>query len=175
MPPMRPHLLEMRQVRNDFTAKPQRTQRMSQENIIVKCDRCETKNRIPAIRVHEGPICGKCRSPLKAAAPATPIDVTDQTFNQEVISYPGAVLVDCWAPWCGPCRMVAPVLEQLAAEYRGRIKIAKLNVDENPITSSQYRIQSIPTMLIFRNGNQVDKLVGALPKQEIERHLTTVL
>jgi thioredoxin 2 len=148
---------------------------MSHEDIIIKCTRCGIKNRIPASRVHESPICGKCRSPLKAAAPATPIDVTDQTFNQEVISYPSAVLVDCWAPWCGPCRMVAPVLEQLAAEYRGRIKIAKLNVDENPITSSRYGIQSIPTMLIFKNGNQVDKMVGALPRQEIERHLAAAI
>jgi thioredoxin len=71
--------------------------------------------------------------------------------------------------------MVAPVLEQIAAEYRGRIKIAKLNVDENPITSSRYGIQSIPTMLIFKNGNQVDKMVGALPRQEIERHLTAAI
>jgi thioredoxin len=71
--------------------------------------------------------------------------------------------------------MVAPVLEQLAAEYRGRIKIAKLNVDENPITSSRYGIQSIPTMLIFKNGNQVDKMVGALPRQEIERHLAAAI
>jgi thioredoxin-like negative regulator of GroEL len=71
--------------------------------------------------------------------------------------------------------MVAPILDQIAAEYRGRVKIAKLNVDENPLTSSQYGIQNIPTMLIFRNGNQVNKLVGALPKQEIERHLAAAL
>jgi len=102
---------------------------------------------------------------------AVPIDVTDQTFNKEVLSHAGPVLVDCWAPWCGPCKIVAPVLEQLASEYAGRIKIAKLNVDENPATASQYRIQSIPTMLLFKNGNQVERLVGALPKQEIARHL----
>ena len=83
--------------------------------------------------------------------------------------------MDCWAPWCGPCKMVAPVLDQLASEYAGRIKIAKLNVDENPMTASRYGVQSIPTMLIFKNGNQVDKLVGALPKQEIVRHLRSVL
>ena len=148
---------------------------MTQENIIIKCDKCGTKNRVPASRVNEGPICGKCRSPLKAAAPGIPIDITDQTFGQEVISDPGVVLVDCWAPWCGPCRMVAPVLEQIAAEYRGCVKIAKLNVDENPITSSRYGIQSIPTMLIFKNGNQVDKMLGALPRQEIERHLASVI
>jgi thioredoxin 2 len=148
---------------------------MSQENIIVKCEQCGTKNRIPVNRIHEGPICGKCRSPLKAGSPGIPVNITDQTFNQEVISYPGVVLVDCWAPWCGPCRMVAPILEQIASEYTGRVKIAKLNVDENPITSSQYGIQNIPTMLIFKNGSQVDKMIGALPRHEIERHLASVL
>ena len=149
---------------------------MNQQSIIVKCDRCGTKNRIPENRLNEAAICGKCRSPLNVlSAPGVPVDVTDQTFNHEVISHPGLVLVDCWAPWCGPCKMIAPVLEQLAEEYKGRVKIAKLNVDENPATSSNYAIQSIPTMLIFKNGDQVNKLVGALPKQEIERQLAALL
>jgi len=103
------------------------------------------------------------------------VEVTDRSFGEEVLSFAGPVLVDCWAPWCGPCRMVAPVLEQLAAEYAGRLKITKLNVDDNPMTASSYGIQSIPTMLLFKNGNQVTKLVGALPKAEIERHLRSFL
>ncbi|MFC1868382.1 thioredoxin [Thermodesulfobacteriota bacterium] len=149
---------------------------MNKENIIVKCANCGTKNRIPEGRLNEGPICGKCRSPLKLLnAAGVPVDVTDQSFNLEVISHPGIVLLDCWAPWCGPCRMVAPVLDQLAAEYMGRIKIAKLNVDENPMTASKYGIQSIPTMFIFKNGSQINKIVGALPKHEIVRHLASVL
>lgn len=103
------------------------------------------------------------------------MEITDSTFNEEVISYKGTVLVDCWAPWCGPCRMVAPILDKLAEEYRGKVKIVKLNTDENPGISSQYGIRSIPTMLIFRNGTQVNRLTGALPKQEIERHLASAL
>jgi thioredoxin 2 len=103
------------------------------------------------------------------------VDVTDGTFQREVADWPGAVLVDCWAPWCGPCRMVAPVLDQLASEYAGRVKIAKLNVDENPMIASQYGIQSIPTMLFFKGGRMLDKAVGALPKGEIERRLHSVL
>jgi len=146
------------------------------ENIIVRCPACGTKNRIPAGRLNEAAICGRCRAPLEAAAgTGKPVEVTDSTFGNEVIGHPGAVLVDCWAPWCGPCRMVAPILDELAAEYKGRVKVVKLNTDENPVISSQYGIRSIPTMLIFRNGTQVDRLTGALPRQEIERHLKSAL
>lgn len=149
---------------------------MNHESIVVTCAACGAKNRIPKKRLGEGPICGKCRKPLNVeSSTVIPLDVTDQTFSREVLSFSGPVLVDCWAPWCGPCRMVAPVLEQLAAEYAGRVKIAKLNVDENPSTASQYGIQSIPTMLLFKGGHQVNSLVGALPKQDIERHLETIL
>ena len=149
---------------------------MNEEMMLVKCAACGTKNRIPKNRLNESPICGRCRAPLRiSSSPAAPVNVTDQTFNEEVLSHNGPVLVDCWAPWCGPCKMVAPALEQLASEYAGRVKIAKLNVDENPVTASQYGIRSIPTMLLFKAGKQIDKLVGALPKQEIERHMGTML
>ena len=149
---------------------------MNPESLIVKCALCGTKNRIPKGRLNEGPKCGKCGSPLNlSGSQGAPVEVTDHSFDHEVISHPGPVLVDCWAPWCGPCRMVAPVLDKLASEYAGRVKIAKLNVDENPAIASRYGIQSIPTMLIFKNGTQVNKLIGALPKEEIERHLRTAL
>jgi thioredoxin 2 len=149
---------------------------MVMENIIVKCPACGTKNRIPANRLNEAPVCGKCHASLKGATGSgKTVEINDTTFREEVIEYPGVVLVDCWAPWCGPCRMVAPVLEELAEEYSGRVKIAKLNTDENPGISSQYAIRSIPTMLIFRNGTQVERLTGALPKQEIESHLALVM
>ncbi len=149
---------------------------MDQESIIVLCTHCGTKNRIPKSRLRDNPVCGKCRASLEiTVAPAKPVNVTDKTFQREVLSHPGPVLMDCWAPWCGPCRMVAPVLDQLASEYTGRIKITKLNVDENPVTASQYGIQSIPTMLLFKNGKKVNALIGALPKQEIEKHLKTII
>jgi thioredoxin 2 len=149
---------------------------MNQESIIAKCDKCGTKNRVPRNRLHDNPVCGKCKSALMIdRVRKVPVEVSDQTFQREVISYPCPVLVDCWAPWCGPCRMVAPVLDQLAADYSGRIRIAKLNVDKNPVTASKYGVQSIPTMLIFKNGNQVNRLVGALPREEIERHLAAIL
>ena len=149
---------------------------MSQDNLVIRCDKCGTRNRIPKSRLQDHPACGKCKAPLDITGPQSiPINVTDQTFSSEVLSFSGSVLVDCWAPWCGPCRMVGPVLDELASEYAGRVKITKLNVDENPLTASQYGIQSIPTMLLFKNGQKVNQLVGALPKQEIERHVQTIL
>jgi thioredoxin 2 len=149
---------------------------MPENSVIVACPHCGTKNRIPGNRMQDRPVCGKCRAPLnKGVTYSHPVEITDRTFQREVMDWPGAVLVDCWAPWCGPCRMVAPVLDQLASEYAGRVKIAKLNVDENPGTASQFGIQSIPTLLLFKGGRLVDKVIGALPKGEIERRLQPVL
>jgi len=105
----------------------------------------------------------------------TPVEVTDSTFLGEVLTSNRSVLVDCWAPWCGPCRSLAPLLEELAAKYGGGIKIAKLNVDENPLTAQQYNVRNIPTMLLFSKGRLVNTLVGLLPKEEIERHLLSVM
>ena len=103
-----------------------------------------------------------------------PIIVTDKTFEQEVEKSSLPVLIDCWAPWCGPCHMLAPTIEQLAEELDGRVKIAKLNVDENPQTAMKFGIMSIPTMLIFKGGEVVDRLVGVQPKAAIEQRLTNL-
>lgn len=104
------------------------------------------------------------------------IDVTDTSFDSEVIQSKIPVLVDFWASWCGPCRMVAPVIEELAAEYDGKFKIAKVDVDANPRVSAKYGIRSIPTLLIFKNGNVVEQMVGAIPKKalasKIDAHLS---
>ncbi len=103
------------------------------------------------------------------------MEVTDQTFAREVTQHAGPVLVDCWAPWCGPCRTVGPIMEQLAGEYAGRVKIAKLNTDQNQRIAGQFQIQSIPTLLFFKGGQLVNRQVGALPKNEIERLLRSLL
>jgi thioredoxin len=100
------------------------------------------------------------------------LTTTDESFDRDILQATGApILVDAWAAWCGPCRAIAPVLDQLAAESHGRYRIAKLNVDENPQTATQYRISSIPTMLIFKNGKLIDRLIGAQPKQAIASRL----
>jgi thioredoxin 2 len=149
---------------------------MKEKSIIIGCSGCGTKNRIPKERLKDKPKCGKCGNYLIFNGySGSPVDITDRSFEKEVLSFPGPVLVDCWAPWCGPCRMVAPILDDLASEYAGRLKIAKLNVDENPKTASRYDTRSIPTMLIFKEGNLVERIVGALPKEKIEQHILSVI
>ena len=148
--------------------------------LVVACKNCGSKNRVdPVIAVGHTAKCGKCGSPLDftpgppGAVHNKPIIVTDETFERDVLNAPGTVLLDCWAPWCGPCRIVGPIMEQLAQEANGRYRIAKLNVDENPKTAAKFQIQSSPTMLIFKDGKLVDRLVGALPKPAIAARLQT--
>ncbi len=101
--------------------------------------------------------------------------VTDSSFEQEVLANDLPVLVDFWAPWCGPCRLVAPVVDELATQYSGQVKVVKLNTDDNPGIASQYDIRSIPTLMLFKAGEVIDRLVGAVPKKTLattlEKHL----
>ena len=138
---------------------------------VITCPACGANNRVPAEKIREGlqPVCGRCKAPLTVSA--HPVIVTDSNFAEEVERSPLPVLVDMWAEWCGPCRMIAPAVEQLAAELTGRVRVAKLNIDENPATPSRFGVRSIPTLLVFKDGREADRLVGAMPKQEILRRL----
>jgi len=106
--------------------------------------------------------------------PKVPIAVTDDKFEDTIQKYP-LVVVDCWAPWCAPCIMVAPIIEELAKEYQGKIVFGKLNTDENKETMKEYNIMSIPTLLIFKSGKLVDRSVGAMPKEELKPEIIKYL
>ena len=110
----------------------------------------------------------------KTRWPDEPINITDETFQETVQKYP-LVVIDCWAPWCGPCRMVAPVIEEMANDYAGKIVFGKLIVDENKQTAMKYGIMSIPTLLIFKKGELVDQIAGAMPRQMLEPEITKYL
>lgn len=99
---------------------------------------------------------------------AKPMEVTDATFQDEVEKHDGLTIVDFWATWCGPCRMVAPILDQLSQEYDGKVKITKLDVDSNIQTATRFNVRSIPTLLFFKDGKVVDQIIGAVPKSAIE-------
>ena len=139
---------------------------------IVTCPNCGAKNRVE-FRENLEPICGRCKTKLSApaATDGRPFVVSDATFSRDVVNAKGPVLVDAWAPWCGPCRLISPIVDQLAAESDGRYTVAKLNVDESPRTAAAFRIESIPTLLIFKNGKPVDRIVGAQPKKAILERL----
>ena len=148
--------------------------------MILTCPNCGAKNRIDEQRAASmQPVCGRCHTKLDVAAATSatngaPLEVTDATFSRDVLSAAKPVLVDAWAAWCGPCKMIAPTIDQLARESDGKYVVAKLDVDANPRIASQFNISSIPTLLIFKGGQLVDRIVGLQPKEAIAARLTAV-
>jgi thioredoxin 2 len=136
--------------------------------VVQTCPNCGKKNRILRARVAERPVCGHCRQPV--FGPRT-LAVTDARWADDVERSPIPVLVDFWAPWCGPCHAVAPAIDAIAAARAGRLKVAKLNVDDNPQTAGRFSVQAIPTMMVFRDGQVVDQIRGALPRPALEARL----
>ena len=140
---------------------------MSSSSVVVACANCGTKNRVNLdAALDRQPVCGKCGKALPA--PATdPITVTDANFPQVVENSPIPVLLDLWAAWCGPCRMLAPTIEMLARELAGQVLVGKLDVDANQRTAAKFGVQGIPTLLILKNGREVDRLVGVQSREAI--------
>lgn len=136
---------------------------------IVRCRNCGARNRILPEKIGSHPKCGKCRTELQI--PRSTVPVSGNEFQREVLEETIPTAVDFWAPWCGPCRIMEPVLEDVARSYPGRVKIVKMNSDENPAIAARYGIQGIPTLILFRDGREVDRLVGAAPREHILRFL----
>ncbi len=135
---------------------------------VVACPSCSAKNRVPDVATGR-PRCAKCKTDLPWIA-----DATDASFTSAVDTS-ALVLVDLWAPWCGPCRMVAPVLERLASRYAGRLKVVKVNVDDNPAIARQYDASSIPTLVMLKGGQVVGRVVGAQPEPALAAQIEPLL
>jgi thioredoxin len=141
---------------------------------IVACRECGAKNRVHPERLAAGKaVCGQCKSVLKAEI--KPLTITDANFASEVEGSAVPVLVDFWAAWCGPCLMIAPLIEQLASEFAGKAKIGKLDVDASQVTASRFGVQSIPTLIIFKNGKEADRIVGVQSKEAMAQRLEKLL
>lgn len=140
-----------------------------QKSTKIACSNCGAKNRVPAV-ANGMPRCGKCSTPLRWV-----VDATDDEFHAVVDESSLPVLVDVWAPWCGPCRMVSPALEKLAGELAGKLKLVKVNADDNPEVSRRFGVQSIPTLVILDGGQVVDKQIGALPEHQLRSWLESKL
>jgi thioredoxin 2 len=131
---------------------------------LVACPSCGATNRVPRARLGEDPTCGRCGTEL---LPGHPVELTDANFDRVVAASPLPVVVDFWAPWCGPCRQMAPHFAQAASQLKGRVLFAKVNSDDNPRTSSRFSIRSIPTMVKLQNGREVDRVSGAMAASQV--------
>lgn len=149
---------------------------MTDDNVLIRCRECGARNRIPVARLQDQPRCGRCKTQFPPI-PATrrPVMVTDRSFESEVIGSALPVVLDCWASWCSYCAALTPILDDLARIHAGRLKVAKLNVDQNPVTAARFNVMSLPTLLFFRDGRLVDTAAGALPRPAIEQHLTRLM
>jgi thioredoxin 2 len=139
---------------------------MRDATILLRCGNCGAVNRLPESRLLEHPKCGKCRNVLEFAR--TPRDVTASNFDREVLRWPGATLVMFWAPWCGHCRTIMPVIDDMAPGRAGRLKICKVNVDNESAPSDRFQIRATPTFFLYKNVNKISDIAGAVPKPQLE-------
>jgi thioredoxin 2 len=138
---------------------------MPDRSILIRCGSCKTLNRVPSEKLASHPVCGQCKTVLEF--PRTPINATAATFEREIFDWPEFVLLEFWAKWCGYCRMVEPVVNDLAAWKAGRLKVVRVDVDAEPGLSRRYMVKATPTFIVFRNGTQIARMDGA-PKEKID-------
>jgi thioredoxin 2 len=141
-----------------------------QENVEIVCPHCSAVNRVQGYRLGEHPKCGKCKQDLFAAHP---VELTAQTFERTITRTGIPVVVDFWASWCGPCKMMGPIYQQAAARLEPKVRLAKVNTEMEQMLASQFRIQSIPTLVIFKNGREVARQPGAMDLTNLLRWIQT--
>jgi thioredoxin 2 len=138
---------------------------MPKESILLRCSTCRTLNRVPSDKLSANPVCGQCKTPLEF--PRYPVSATTATVDHEVFDWPEYVLVEFWAKWCGYCRMIEPVVNDLASWRAGRLKAVKIDIDAEPALGKRFSVRATPTFILFRNGAQLGRIDGA-PKEKIE-------
>ncbi len=142
---------------------------------IIRCSNCGANNRVAVNQLTDKqPVCGRCKEALPDVS-AQPLVVTDGNFDEIVGKSSLPVLLDLWAAWCGPCRQIAPLIERLASELSGKVLVGKLNVDENKFTAARFGVQSIPTLLILKNGLEADRIIGVESREAILRRLQSYI
>ena len=145
-------------------------------NTLMVCPGCGAKNRVPAEKQHLAPKCGRCGLSLVGAPVSGLVNpLVDAQFHQRVEQSSMPVLLDFYSPTCGPCRMIAPVVDALAQEYAGRLLVFKLDTSSQQMTASRFQIRGVPTLLFFKDGQMVDQLVGAAPRSDIEQRINRLL
>jgi thioredoxin 2 len=140
------------------------------KRVTLRCQFCQSWNRVDATRAQDRPKCGKCGKPLLLDRP---VALSDETFARTIEGSEIPVLVDFYADWCGPCKMMAPGVDAVAAKYQGQVLVAKLNTDLAPATSQRFEIRSIPTVIVFEHGGEVARQIGAVPQPMLEKMVTT--
>jgi thioredoxin len=135
------------------------------KSVVIPCNHCGTKNKVTVDHLGDKVICGSCKKEVDIVK--KPVSVTQKDFQKEVLDYPGLVLVDFWATWCPPCKMIAPILESIASEKAGLVKIVKVDTDKEQFLAMNYEISSIPTLILFNNGAKVKQISGAMPKAQL--------
>ncbi len=138
--------------------------------VLLRCKSCRTVNRVPVSRLAAAPKCGKCKADLKF--PSSPVEITDSNFRLEVLDEPGAVLIFFWAPWCAHCRGMFPVLEDMARQKAGVLKVGMVNTEKEKYLASTFSIMSVPRLTLYRHGKLIDEVNGAVPRQQLEEWLS---